>query len=123
MYGVGDRTMTQMEKNRNYSGPCSTICPISFRLITFEIRRIARKAVHSRDHQGCANKYVFLSFSFWATLKSSKFQVVKAIIIAKSAVVHKTTNTLRHIVPIEKTKTDHLRIEERNRLDLSLIHI
>ena len=82
---------------------CSTICPISFRLITFEIRQIAIKADHSRDHQGCANKYCFSSFSFSATLKSSRFQVVKGIIMAKSAVVHKTTNTSRNIVPIENT--------------------
>ena len=49
--------------------------------------------------------------------KSSTFQVVKGIIIAKSA-VNITTNTSRNIVPIEK-KSDHLRvlIEERNRLD------
>ena len=87
-------------------GPCSTLCRISFRLliITFEIRRIAGKADHSRDHQGCANKCCFCSFLFSATLKSSKFQVVKGIIIAKSAIVSKTTNTSRNIVPFEKEK-------------------
>ena len=62
---------------------------------------------------------MFRSFSFSATLKSSKFQVAKGMIIAKSAVVNKTTNISRNIVPIEK-KADHLRIEERNRLDTSI---
>ena len=83
-------------------GPCITICPISLRLLTFEIRRIARNADHSRDRHGCANKYCLTSSSFWATLKSSKFQVVKGIIIAKSAIVNKITNTSRNIVPIER---------------------
>ena len=82
--------------------PCSTICPVSFRLITFEIRWIARQADHSRHHQGCANKYCFGSFSFSATLKSSKFQVVNGIIVAKSAILNKTTNTSRIFVPVEK---------------------
>ena len=91
-------------KTKNTYGPCSTICPISFRLITFEIRRIAIRADHSRDHHGCANKYCFSCFSFSATLKSSKFQVVKGIIIAKSAIVNKTTNTSRNIVPSEEKK-------------------
>ena len=83
---------------------CSTVCPICFRLITFEIRRIARQADHSRDHQGWANiQQCFSSFSFSATLKSSKFQVVKGMIIAKSSIiVNKTTNISRNIVPIEK---------------------
>ena len=92
------------KRTGNGYGPCSAICPISFRLITFEIRRIARKADHSRDHQGCANKYCFSSFPFSATLKSSKFQVVQGISIAKSAIVSKTTNTSRNIVPFEKEK-------------------
>ena len=98
-----NETARKNKRTGNGYGPCSAICPISFRLITFEIRQIAIKADHSRDHQGCANKYCFSSFSFSATLKSSRFQVVKGIIMAKSAVVHKTTNTSRNIVPIENT--------------------
>ena len=102
--GSAKYVLNQNNKTKNTYGPCSTICPISFRLITFEIRQIAIKADHSRDHQGCANKYCFSSFSFSATLKSSRFQVVKGIIMAKSAVVHKTTNTSRNIVPSEEKK-------------------
>ena len=40
-------------------GTCSAICPISFRLITFEIRQIARKADDNCDHQGYASKRCF----------------------------------------------------------------
>ena len=87
---------------RSRYGLCSTVCPIRFRLITFEIRRIARQADHSRDHQGCANKCCCSTSSFSATLKASKFQVVKGIILAKSAIVNKTMNTSRNVVPIEK---------------------
>ena len=68
------------ERRKSTFGPCSTVCPFGFRLRTFEIRRIARQADHSRDHQGCANKYIFSSFSLSATVKSSKFKVVKGII-------------------------------------------
>ena len=50
------------------------------------------------------------SFSFSVTLKSSKFQVVKVMIITKSAIINKTTNNSRNIVPIWKKKTDHLRM-------------
>ena len=103
------------ERNTNGYDPCSTICPISLRLITFERRRIARKADHSRGHQGCANKYCFSSFSFSATLKSSKFQVVEGIIIAKSAVVNKTIDTSRNLAPTgKKNRSPAYR---RNRLD------
>ena len=48
----------------------------------------------------------------------ARIQVV--IIVAKSAIVNKTTNNSRNIVPIEKKKTDRLRIEERDRLDTSI---
>ena len=103
VYGNGEIQISRKwNKSNSVYGPCSTICPISFRLITFEIRRIARKADHSsRDHQGCANKICFGSFPFSASLKRSKFQVVKITFIAKSAVVNITTNSLRN-VPIEK---------------------
>ena len=85
-------------------GPCSTVCPICFRLITFEIRRVARNAEHSRNHQGWANKYCFFSFFFSATLKSSKFQVVECIITAKSTIFYKTVNISRNIVAMRKKK-------------------
>ena len=96
------------DKKSTWYGPCSTICPTSFRLITFEIRWIARKDYHSCDHQDCANNYsyCFSSFSLSAALQSSKFQVVKSMIVSKSAtsIVNKTTNTSRSFVPIEKNK-------------------
>ena len=105
VFTLQNRTITKCSNSKttyHTYGPCSTICRIGFRLITFETRRIARKAYHSRDHQGCANKSCFSSFSFSTTLKSSQFQVVNGIIIAKSATVNKTPNTSRNIVPIEK---------------------
>ena len=37
-------------------------CPTCFRLITFEIRRVARHAKHTRDHQGWANIFCCSSF-------------------------------------------------------------
>ena len=37
-------------------------------------------------------------------MKSRKLQVVKGVILAKSADVYATTNVSRNIVPIERTK-------------------
>ena len=46
-------------------------------IITFEVRRIARHDVHSRDRQGWANKYCFGSFFCLPTLISSQIQLTK----------------------------------------------
>ena len=96
-------------------GLCSTICPIRFRPIPFKIQRIVGNADHSRDHRGCAKQYCFSIFYFWASLKSSRFQVVKGIIIAKSVIVNKP-RTPREIL-YKLKKQNHLRLEGRDRLD------
>ena len=101
--------LSPLSKEKDYSKktytycPFSSVCPTCFRLITFEIRRIARHAKHTH-HQGWANIFRCSSFFLSATVKSRKLQVVKDVIMAKSANVYKTTNISRNIVPIKRTK-------------------
>ena len=69
---------------------CRTVWLIWFRIITFELRRIARiarRADRGRDHRGCVDKYCFSTFGFSATLNPSKLQVVKVIVVVVIVVV------------------------------------
>lgn len=101
-----DRLITGYHRCPGYYGPCGINYPIRFRLVTLEVRRIARKADRSsRDHQGCANKYCFSSFSISAALiKSSEFQVVEGRLIPKSASLTKPRIPCEILFSIEKKK-------------------
>ena len=51
-------------------GPCGTVSPICFWLMTFEMRRIASQTDHSRARADRTNIYVFCTF-FSDSLKPS----------------------------------------------------
>ena len=67
------RKKKDLQSKKTYTyGPCGSVCPTCFRLVTFEIRRTARQADHTRDHQGWANVNCFRSFFFLGYSKTKE---------------------------------------------------